>query len=55
LHQYEIFAFTLTEIHTLTADENRILRMCDPKKQEGTPGWRSSEIKELNSYPGTVS
>jgi len=32
-----------------------ILRMSDPKGQEATPGRRSFDNKELNSYPGTVS
>jgi hypothetical protein len=44
-------------LQRLRVSENRVLRICAPKKDEVTKGWRgmhNEELRDLSSSPSTI-
>jgi hypothetical protein len=56
LYGCETWSLTLREEHRLRLFENRVLRrICDPKRDEVTGGWRKLRNEELHNLSAEFS
>jgi hypothetical protein len=48
LYGYETWSLTLREEHRLRVCEKRVLKIFEPKREEGTGEWRKLQNEELS-------